>query len=149
MKIEIRCEICGGRLEAEAGGRFVCGDCGVTYSRARLRELAAATDAEEKAAAADDVAEAETAAEDAEAEVTAAADVTAEDAAAAGGGEETLTEKEERLRFLQAEQMRLLAEIRMADGVFGPSRRRELSRDLRRVEREIARLQGRKLPFFF
>ena len=128
MKIEIRCEICGGRLEAEAGGRFVCGDCGVTYSRARLRELAAAADAVAKAAA---------------------ADVTAEDAAAAGGGEDPLTEKEERLRFLQAEQMRLLAEIRMADGVFGPSRRRELSRDLRRVEREIARLQGRKLPFFF
>ena len=148
MKREIRCEICGGRLEAEAGGRFVCGDCGVTYSRARLRELAAEADAVAKDGEADDIAEADDVAEADEADVTAAADVTAEDAAAAGG-EDPLTEKEERLRFLQAEQMRLLAEIRMADGVFGPSRRRELSRDLRRVEREIARLQGRKLPFFF
>ena len=45
--------------------------------------------------------------------------------------------------------MRLLAEIRLADGVFGPAQRRELARQLRRVEREISRLQGRKLPFFF
>ena len=54
-----------------------------------------------------------------------------------------------RLAALQAEQMRLLAEIRLADGVFGPAQRRELARQLRRVEREISRLQGRKLPFFF
>ena len=124
MTREIRCEICGGRLQAEAGGRFLCEDCGVSYSAERLRELAADTAAE--------------------------ADVSAGAAAVDDGADAApLTEKEQRLRQLQAEQMRLLAEIRLADGVFGPSRRRELSRDLRRVEREMARLQGRKWPFFF
>lgn len=133
MTREIRCEICGGRLQAEAGGRFLCEDCGVAYSAARLRELA-----EEAAAAADSSAAADTAA---------AADVTAADADNADA--DPLTEKEASLRRLQAEQMRLLAEIRLADGVFGPSRRRELSRELRKVEREMARLQGKKWPFFF
>ena len=119
--------ICGGRLQAEAGGRFLCEDCGVSYSAERLRELAADTAAEaDVCAKADDAAEAE-----------------------AGADAAPLTEKERRLRQLQAEQMRLLAEIRLADGVFGPSRRRELSRDLRKVERELARLQGKKWPFFF
>ena len=127
MTREIRCEICGGRLQAEAGGRILCEDCGVSYSAERLRELAADTAAEaDVSAKADDAAEAEASA----------------DAA-------PLTEKEQRLRQLQAEQMRLLAEIRLADGVFGPSRRRDLSRDLRKVERELARLQGKKWPFFF
>ena len=37
MTREIRCEICGGRLEAAGGGRFVCEDCGVAYSAERLR----------------------------------------------------------------------------------------------------------------
>ena len=128
MTREIRCEICGGRLEAEAGGSFVCRDCGVSYSAQRLRELAQADT--EPAEAAETIEEA------------------AREAAAGEDGA-PLTEKELRLRQLQAEQMRLLAEIRLADGVFGPSRRRELSRDLRRVEREMARLQGRKWPFFF
>lgn len=127
MTREIRCEICGGRLQAEAGGRFLCEDCGVAYSAARLRELA-----EEAAAAAD---------------TAAAAGVTAADADNADA--DPLTEKDASLRRLQAEQMRLLAEIRLADGVFGPSRRRELSRELRKVEREMARLQGKKWPFFF
>ncbi len=127
MTKEIRCVICGGRLQAEAGGRFLCGDCGVSYSAERLRELAADTAAEaDVSAKADDAAEAE-----------------------AGADAAPPTEKEQRLRQLQAEQMRLLAEIRLADGVFGPSRRRELSRDLRKVERELARLQGKKWPFFF
>lgn len=127
MTREIRCQICGGRLQAEAGGRFLCEDCGVAYSAARLRELA-----EEAAAAAD---------------TAAAAGVTAADADNADA--DPLTEKDASLRRLQAEQMRLLAEIRLADGVFGPSRRRELSRELRKVEREMARLQGKKWPFFF
>lgn len=134
MTKEIRCVICGGRLQAEAGGRFLCGDCGVSYSAERLRELAAQADA------AADIS-ADTAAEAADADDAAAA------ADSADG--DPLTEKERRLRQLQAEQMRLLAEIRLADGVFGPSRRRDLSRDLRKVEREMARLQGKKWPFFF
>lgn len=127
MTREIRCEICGGRLQAEAGGCFLCEDCGVAYSAARLRELA-----EEAAAAADTAAEADLPAADAD-----------------NADADPLTEKEASLRQLQAEQMRLLAEIRLADGVFGPSRRRELSRELRKVEREMARLQGKKWPFFF
>ena len=131
MTREIRCEICGGRLQAEAGGRFLCEDCGLIYSAERLRELAAADEAIDETAEAD-----------------APAAAAPEDAEAAADGV-PLTEKEQRLRQLQAEQRRLLAEIRLADGVFGPSRRRELSGKLRKVEREMARLQGRKWPFFF
>ena len=134
MTREIRCEICGGRLIAASGGRFVCEDCGVAYSRDRLRELA-------KAAAED-------AAEQPEAEATAeAATETAADEAETEA--EPLSEKEQRLHFLEQEQRRLLAEIRLADGVFGPSRRRDLSNQLRKVEKEMARLQGRRFPFFF
>lgn len=136
MTREIRCEICGGRLQAEAGGRFLCEGCGLIYSAERLRELAAAADG-----AIDEAID-----ETAEADAPAAA--APEDAEAAADGV-PLTEKEQRLRQLQAEQRRLLAEIRLADGVFGPSRRRELSGKLRKVEREMARLQGRKWPFFF
>ncbi len=132
MTREIRCEICGGRLQAEAGGRFLCEGCGLIYSAKRLRELAAAADG-----AIDETAEAD-----------APAAAAPEDAEAAADGV-PLTEKEQRLRQLRAEQRRLLAEIRLADGVFGPSRRRELSGKLRKVEREMARLQGRKWPFFF
>lgn len=135
MTRQIRCEICGGQLESQGGGRFVCLDCGLAYSPRRLRELAAAAEAEGPLP--EDAAEAP-------AEPVPAAE---EPEAAADKGRPT--EKEERLRFLQAEQMRLLAEIRMADGVFGPAQRRELSRKLRQVERELAKLQGRKLPFFF
>ena len=136
MTREIRCEICGGRLQAEAGGRFLCEGCGLIYSAERLRELAAAAD------------EAIDEAIDETAEADAPAAAAPEDAEAAADGV-PLTEKEQRLRQLQAEQRRLLAEIRLADGVFGPSRRRELSGKLRKVEREMARLQGRKWPFFF
>ena len=136
MTREIRCEICGGRLQAEAGGRFLCEGCGMIYSAERLRELAAAADG-----AIDEAID-----ETAEADAPAAA--APEDAEAAADGV-PLTEKEQQLRQLQAEQRRLLAEIRLADGVFGPSRRRELSGKLRKVEREMARLQGRKWPFFF
>ena len=132
MTREIRCEICGGRLEAQGGGRFVCEDCGVAYSAERLRELAKAStpDAVETAPEAE-------AGPEAEAVLDAAAD------------EVPLSEKEQRLCFLEQEQRRLLAEISMADGVFGPSRRRDLSNQLRKVEKEMARLQGRKFPFFF
>ncbi len=136
MTREIRCEICGGRLQAEAGGRFLCEGCGLIYSAERLRELAAAADG-----AIDEAID-----ETAESEAPAAA---APEDAEAAADEVPLTEKEQRLRQLQAEQRRLLAEIRLADGVFGPSRRRELSGKLRKVEREMARLQGRKWPFFF
>lgn len=136
MTREIRCEICGGRLQAEAGGRFLCEGCGLIYSAERLRELAAAADG-----AIDE-------AIDKTAESNAPAAAAPEDAEAAADGV-PLTEKEQRLRQLRAEQRRLLAEIRLADGVFGPSRRRELSGKLRKVEREMARLQGRKWPFFF
>lgn len=136
MTREIRCEICGGRLQAEAGGRFLCEGCGLIYNAERLRELAAEADG-----AIDEAID-----ETAEADAPAAA--APEDAEAAADGV-PLTEKEQRLRQLQAEQRRLLAEIRLADGVFGPSRRRELSGKLRKVEREMARLQGRKWPFFF
>ena len=129
MTREIRCEICGGRLEAQGGGRFVCEDCGVAYSADRLRELAKAD--------VPDAAEQPEAGPEAEAALDAATD------------EEPFSEKEQRLRFLEQEQRRLLAEIRMADGVFGPSRRRDLSNQLRKVEKEMARLQGRKFPFFF
>ena len=135
MTREIRCEICGGRLQAEAGGRFLCEGCGLIYSAERLRELAAADEAIDEAI-------------DETAEADAPAAAAPEDAEAAADGV-PLTEKEQRLRQLQAEQRRLLAEIRLADGVFGPSRRRELSGKLRKVEREMARLQGRKWPFFF
>ncbi|MBQ6606583.1 MAG: hypothetical protein IJH56_02700 [Firmicutes bacterium] len=135
MTREIRCEICGGRLQAEAGGRFLCEGCGLIYSAERLRELTAADEAIDEAIN-----------ETAEADAPAAA--APEDAEAAADGV-PLTEKEQRLRQLRAEQRRLLAEIRLADGVFGPSRRRELSGKLRKVEREMARLQGRKWPFFF
>ena len=140
MTREIRCEICGGRLQAEAGGRFLCEGCGLIYSAERLRELAAAADGA--------IAEAIDEAIDETAEADAPAAAAPEDAEAAADGV-PLTEKEQRLRQLQAEQRRLLAEIRLADGVFGPSRRRELSGKLRKVEREMARLQGRKWPFFF
>lgn len=140
MTREIRCEICGGRLQAEAGGRFLCEGCGLIYSAERLRELAAAADG-----AIDETID-EAIDETAESDAPAAA--APEDAEAAADGV-PLTEKEQRLRQLQAEQRRLLAEIRLADGVFGPSRRRELSGKLRKVEREMARLQGRKWPFFF
>lgn len=136
MTREIRCEICGGRLQAEAGGRFLCEGCGLIYSAERLRELAAAADGAIEEAI------------DETAEADAPAAAAPEDAEAAADGV-PLTEKEQRLRQLQAEQRRLLAEIRLADGVFGPSRRRELSGKLRKVEREMARLQGRKWPFFF
>ena len=145
MTRQIRCEICGGQLESQGGGRFVCLDCGLAYSPRRLRELAAAAEAGESLpeAAADEPTESVPEAEE-----------PAESVPAAEGPETAAdkgrpAEKEERLRFLQAEQMRLLAEIRMADGVFGPAQRRELSRKLRQVERELAKLQGRKLPFFF
>lgn len=140
MTREIRCEICGGRLQAEAGGRFLCEDCGLIYSAERLRELAAAADG-----AIDETID-EAIDEAAESDAPAAA--APEDAEAAADGV-PLTEKEQRLRQLRAEQRRLLAEIRLADGVFGPSRRRELSGKLRKVERDMARLQGRKWPFFF
>ncbi len=140
MTREIRCEICGGRLQAEAGGRFLCEGCGLIYSAERLRELAAAADG-----AIDETID-EAIDETAESDAPAAAGP--EDAEAAADGV-PLTEKEQRLRQLRAEQRRLLAEIRLADGVFGPSRRRELSGKLRKVEREMARLQGRKWPFFF
>ena len=132
MTREIRCEICGGRLEAKGGGRFVCEDCGVAYSAERLRELAKASTPD----AAETAPEAE-AGPEAEAALDAATD------------EEPLSEIEQRLRFLEQEQRRLLAEISMADGVFGPSRRRDLSNQLRKVEKEMAKLQGRKFPFFF
>ena len=135
MTREIRCEICGERLQAEAGGRFLCEGCGLIYSAERLRELAAADEAIDEAI-------------DETAEADAPAAAAPEDAEAAADGV-PLTEKEQRLRQLRAEQRRLLAEIRLADGVFGPSRRRELSGKLRKVEREMARLQGRKWPFFF
>ena len=132
MTREIRCEICGGRLIAASGGRFVCEDCGVAYSRDRLRELAEVASPD--------------AAEQPEAEATAEA---ATETAAAAAEAEPLSEKGQRLHFLEQEQRRLLAEIRMADGVFGPSRRRDLSNQLRKVEKEMARLQGRRFPFFF
>ena len=134
MTREIRCEICGGRLEAVSGGRFVCEDCGVAYSRDRLCELAEAAPSG-AAETAPDVAEDAVAEPEAEPEAESEA--------------EPLSEKEQRLRFLEQEQRRLLAEISMADGVFGPSRRRDLSNQLRKVEKEMARLQGRKFPFFF
>ena len=38
--IKLKCEICGGTLEVQAGGHvIVCLDCGVTYSKARMKEL--------------------------------------------------------------------------------------------------------------
>ena len=137
MTREIRCEICGGRLIAASGGRFVCEDCGVAYSAERLRELADAFPPEAERAA------------EPESKAAAGAEPEAEAALDAAADEEPLSEKEQRLRFLEQEQRRLLAEIRMADGVFGPSRRRDLSNQLRKVEKEMARLQGRKFPFFF
>ena len=139
MTRERRCEICGGRLQADAGGRFLCEDCGLIYCTERLREMAAADEAIDDAI--DEAID-----ETAEADAPAAA--APEDAEAAADGV-PLTEKAQRLRQLRAEQRRLLAEIRLADGVFGPSRRRELSGKLRKVEWEMARLQGRKWPFFF
>ena len=129
MTREIRCEVCGGRLEAAAGGRFLCQDCGVAYSADRLRELAAETgDAPVKAGSAEAV---------------------PETAGERAGKPEPAADKEARMRQLEREQQRLLAEMRLADGVFGPARRRELGKELRRVERELARLQGRKWPWFF
>lgn len=154
MKQEIRCQICGGRLEGEKGGSFVCRDCGVAYSADRLRELAAATrEASVKAASAEAApqtpGERTAAADEAEAAEEAASAEAAGTAADDSGENALLSEKEARLLVLEREQQRLLAEIRLADGVFGPSRRRELSRRLRQVEREMARLQGRKWPWFF
>ncbi|MBR2783790.1 MAG: hypothetical protein IKD93_06325 [Firmicutes bacterium] len=131
----ISCEICGGQLESVGGGRFVCRNCGLAYSRKRLQELAQA--AEDPAPEMEEDTASETAAADSETPPV-DSEAPAENEAPA-----------DRLAELEKEQRRLLAEISLADGVFGPARRRELSRELRKVEREMARLQGRKLPFFF
>lgn len=37
---KLKCDICGGRIEIEAGGRRgVCVNCGTAYSMDRMREM--------------------------------------------------------------------------------------------------------------
>lgn len=33
------CEICGGKLVANIGGVFICDNCGMEYSKDRLKEM--------------------------------------------------------------------------------------------------------------
>ena len=50
--------------------------------------------------------------------------------------------------FLEREQKRLLAEMSMADGIFGRAERRRLAQRLRQTERRLAQLRGESWPWW-
>lgn len=132
---QLKCEICGGRLEVQSGGACQCLDCGLSYSQKRVRELLSQLKADAAESGAPE-----------RGSGTASAPAAEAPREREPSSQET---KEEEIRRLQEQQQILLAEIRLADGLFGPSQRRELSLKLRRLERRLAKLQGSKPPFFW